>query len=230
MGARGLWMDMLCIMHQSDPYGFLMINRAQIDSKTLAKLVGASATKVDVWLHELETGGVFSRDGSNAIYSRRMIRDEEIRRARAEGGHLGGNPTLKDKAKVGDKVNLDANLRPTPSSSSSSSSSSSVHTKGVKVPESYQTPEVSEALDRFSEYYRQKKGEPFDAFMRQATLERAFGLGWTAKKLCECVTFSISKGWLSIYEESARPTVANAKGPAQADYPQLDTRRKGAAK
>ncbi len=48
-----------------------------------------------------------------------MIRDEQVRQARASGGKLGGNPALKGK----NKVNLNPNLSPTPSSSSSSSSS-----------------------------------------------------------------------------------------------------------
>jgi hypothetical protein len=61
-----------------------------------------------------------------------MIRDEEIREKRASGGVLGGNPALKNIApKVAGKVNLHANLQPTPSSSSAiSSSSSSIQNTG----------------------------------------------------------------------------------------------------
>ncbi len=129
--ARGLWIDMICIMHQSEPYGHLALNGHAIDAPLLARMVGGSAREVTALLAELERAGVFDRAEDGRIISRRMVRDEEIRSARAEGGKLGGNPALKgmakeaakDKPKVVEKVNLPPNLPPTPSSSSSSSSS-----------------------------------------------------------------------------------------------------------
>ena len=86
-------------------------------------------------MQELETAGVYSKDVDGCIYSKRMVRDEEIRRKRADGGVLGGNPALKSGAKKEknkpntdeSKVNLSPNLQPTPSSSSSSSSSSNTY-------------------------------------------------------------------------------------------------------
>lgn len=122
VGARGLWIEMICVMHQAEPYGCLLINGRPVDTPALARIVGATAKEVTTWLAELESAGVFTRvDG--AITSRRMVRDERIRNARASGGKLGGNPALMDKGKVDRKVNLPANLVPTPSSSSSSSTS-----------------------------------------------------------------------------------------------------------
>jgi len=122
VGARGLWIDMLCLMHQGSEYGYLKVNGKVILPPNLSRIVGATLSEVEGWLHELSEAGVYSIDDTNCIYSRRMIRDEEVRMARAEGGKKGGNPKLK---KVDVKVNHDANLQPTPSSSSSSSSSSS---------------------------------------------------------------------------------------------------------
>jgi hypothetical protein len=81
---------------------------------------GATLDEVVTWISELEDAGVFSRDEDGCIYSKRMIRDEQVRSARAAGGKLGGNPNLK---KAAPKDNLQPNHRPTPSSSSSSSSS-----------------------------------------------------------------------------------------------------------
>lgn len=116
MGARGLWIDMLCFMHQGSDYGHLEVNHKVILPPNLARMVGSTLPEVEGWLHELEMAGVFSKSEGGTIYSRRMIRDEKIRESRASGGILGGNPALK-------KVNLPPNLPPTPSSSSSSSSS-----------------------------------------------------------------------------------------------------------
>ena len=70
------------------------------------------------------------RDEHGCIFSKRMVRDEEVRAARAAGGVFGGNPALlsgakkaESKAKLKEgKVNLPSNLLPTPSSSASISS------------------------------------------------------------------------------------------------------------
>ena len=110
IGARGLWIDMLCLMHQGTQYGFLKVNNKVIHNLNLARMVGSTIQEVEGWLEELNSAGVYSIDEFGCIYSRRMIRDEKLRAARASGGILGGNPNLK-------KVNLNS----TPSSSSSSS-------------------------------------------------------------------------------------------------------------
>lgn len=137
VGARGLWIEMICIMHQAEPYGHLVLNHRPVEILTLAQIVGASHKEVSKWLAELEGAGVFSRtEDIGVIYSRRMLRDEEIREVRANYGRLGGNPMLLAKSKAnhqngGAKVipmdnprdNTPDKLDPTPSSSSSSSSS-----------------------------------------------------------------------------------------------------------
>lgn len=125
VGARGLWIEMICLMHQGSTYGYLKVNNKVILPPNLARMVGATLPEIEGWLQELSDAGVFSIDDDGAIFSRRMIRDEEIRQARAAGGIKGGNPSLKTQNggsdKVGVKVNLPSNLQPTPSSSSSSS-------------------------------------------------------------------------------------------------------------
>lgn len=127
IGARGLWMDMICLMHQGSEYGYLKVNGKVILPDNLARMVGATLQEVEGWMIELSEVGVYSEDESGCIFSRRMIRDEEIRQARAAGGKMGGNPVLMGgnggSGKVDNKVNLQPNLPPTPSSSSSSSSS-----------------------------------------------------------------------------------------------------------
>jgi hypothetical protein len=122
VGARGLWMDMICLMHEGTPYGHLKVGEKVILPPNLARIVGASLSEVEGWLEELKDAGVFSSDPTGCIYSRRMIKDESIRESRASGGKLGGNPALKDKGKVRVKDNLLDNLRPTPSSSTASAS------------------------------------------------------------------------------------------------------------
>ena len=130
-GARGLWIDMICFMHEGQPYGHLKVGNKVILSSNLARMVGETIDTVDEWLDELKQAGVYETTEEGVIYSRRMIRDENLRQIRAAGGVKGGNPALlvnKDNY----KVNLIDNLveekkdkqNTTPASSSSSASSS----------------------------------------------------------------------------------------------------------
>jgi len=130
VGARGLWIDIICLMHEGTPYGYLKVNHKVILTPNLARMVGATLGEVEGWLNELEDAGVFSKDKEGVIYSRRMIKDEELRNKRAAGGKLGGNPILK----VNHKVILRDNLKPKSKDKQKptpSSSSSSINTKEI---------------------------------------------------------------------------------------------------
>lgn len=77
LAARGLWLELIALMHRSERYGFLLINRKAPGERALAIQAGAAVDEVRSALAELEAEGVFSRDPEGLIYSRRMIRDEE---------------------------------------------------------------------------------------------------------------------------------------------------------
>lgn len=91
--ARGLWLEMICIMHQASSPGYLEINGQPIDAERLANLVGARYDSVTEALQELLQNGVYDVDGRGCIYSRRMVRDEHkregtrerVRRSRSKG-------------------------------------------------------------------------------------------------------------------------------------------------
>jgi hypothetical protein len=81
--ARGLWIDMLGLMHEAEPYGHLVINGNAPTPKQLAMLLGGGSPRdVERLLAELEGAGVFSRTPDGTVYSRRMVRD----RGRAQEG------------------------------------------------------------------------------------------------------------------------------------------------
>lgn len=119
LGARGLWIDMICFMHEGSPYGHLKVGNKVILPSNLASMSGTTLIDIEGWLDELKQAGVYDIAEDGSICSRRMIRDENLRNMRAAGGKLGGNPALK----VDEKVNHKVKQKPTPSSSSASSSS-----------------------------------------------------------------------------------------------------------
>lgn len=149
IGARGLWIDMICFMHEGNPYGVLKVGNKVILPANLAVMVGATLKEIEGWLDELESAQVFDRGEEGEVMSRRMIKDENLRNIRAEGGKKGGNPSLMVNREVGVKVNLKDNQKPTPSSSSSSSSSASTNKRMAK-------PSVEEILE-----YGQTLDPPF---------------------------------------------------------------------
>lgn len=95
--ARGLWMDMMCIMHGCDPYGHLMVFGKQMNADMLAKRVGESPAVVAELMMELEQLGMFAFTEDGTVYSPRMVRDEATRNSRAEGGKKGGSYGIKGK-------------------------------------------------------------------------------------------------------------------------------------
>lgn len=142
LAARGLWIDMNCLMHQGQPYGHLTLSTKDqtkdilrpILPVLLARMVGSSEVEVTELLSELEGAGVFSRTDEGVIFSRRMIRDDKVRQSRAIGGYQSlKNPNVPrpKRTKQSQRISLDPpsadpsslSLEGSPSSSSSSSSS-----------------------------------------------------------------------------------------------------------
>lgn len=75
LSARGLWMEMLCIMHEAKPYGHLLIGDQPVSSDVLSRVVGASPEEVQALLVELQTAGVCRTTRTGVVYSKRMTDD-----------------------------------------------------------------------------------------------------------------------------------------------------------
>lgn len=153
LGARGLWIDMLCFMHEAEPYGHLRLNGHDISIETLARMIGSHAKELKGYLLELETSGVFSRTESGTIYSRRMVRDHDLRIRRGASGHLSlENPAVprkKDEVKERSKDTFEPSIPPSLPGSPSSSSSSSSSSSASKEKEKEMPPAVALEFDQF---------------------------------------------------------------------------------
>lgn len=124
---------MLSFMHEAEPYGHLRINGRDVAREALARMIGSPLKGLNHHLDELEAAGVFSRTETGTIFSRRMVRDEELRIKRGEGGRLSLQNPAVPKKKDGVKDTFPPSIAPSfgvsPSSSSSSSSSFSQKTE-----------------------------------------------------------------------------------------------------
>jgi hypothetical protein len=95
IAARGLWADLLCLMHEGVPYG-----RLSAPVNLVLRVTGLTEAEYSPLLADLETHGVFSRDEDGTIYSRRMVRDEHRRITNKTNGEGGGNPALVNQSVI----------------------------------------------------------------------------------------------------------------------------------
>lgn len=76
--AKGVWMDMMCMMTQGERYGYLCHGTGDtVKEDEVAGLLGDEKEKVTEAVKLLKYRGVFSVDEKGAMYCRRLIRDNE---------------------------------------------------------------------------------------------------------------------------------------------------------
>ncbi|WP_157223674.1 hypothetical protein [Caulobacter sp. AP07] len=75
--ARGLWIDMICIMYEATPYGHLTIGGQPVSEVALAKHAGTSVEEVQALLVELLAAEVCRRTRTGVLYSKRMLADHK---------------------------------------------------------------------------------------------------------------------------------------------------------
>jgi len=132
--SRGVWIEILCLMHESNERGVLLLNGAAMPEAALANILGLDKQNFDDALTKIKAYGVAKvRQSDGALYSKRMVDDERLTQIRRDAGNKGGNPVLlKQNTTTQDKQ------IPTPSSSSSSSSSKKEKTcsanRGTRLP------------------------------------------------------------------------------------------------
>lgn len=120
---RGVWFEILLIMFESSDRGKLLLNGHPMPDDALARLLGLDKQILTKTINTLVDFGVASRDtNTGALMSRRMVRDEDVRKIRQNVGKLGGNPRLLNQKDNQNPTTQD-NQKSTPSSSSSTSTS-----------------------------------------------------------------------------------------------------------
>lgn len=127
--ARGLWADLLTLMHESNVVGFLLVEGVAPTPKQLAGLLGGAEKEVKKLIAELGDANVFSVTGGKmpddvkalipdgmpegVMLSRRMLRDEAKAAKDRANGKGGGNPKLRVNA---EDDNRGVNPTPNPQS------------------------------------------------------------------------------------------------------------------
>jgi len=122
--ARGLWIDMLCLMHKNDRRGYLQLSGKSVTPEQLARMTGRSPDETSQQLAELIAADVASVAEHGIIFSRRMVKDERIRQVRSAAGAKGGAKTGVYLSKISSKRPAKAKQPPQQTSGSGSDSGS----------------------------------------------------------------------------------------------------------
>jgi hypothetical protein len=122
LAAQGLWMRLLCIAHDANPRGHVLVNGRKPTDEELVTItgIGTKGTRLVRSVYQFRTlvvqlieNGVCSQTADGVLVSRRMVRDEEIHERAVNAGKKGGNPNVrgpkKDEPQVNQEVKPQAN-------------------------------------------------------------------------------------------------------------------------
>ncbi len=111
--AQGVLLAVMCLMHESTPYGYLQDgNGVPFSEKFVLSRTMFTPKIYRSAIAELEARGRLHRTPEGVLFCQRMVRDEDVRVRRAAGGNLGGNPTLKVNHSGTAEVNLNGYHNP----------------------------------------------------------------------------------------------------------------------
>lgn len=203
--TRGIWWEIICLLHESDERGVLLLNGHPMPESALCRLLGLDNQKLTTALTTLLTYGVAKRrESDGALYSKRMVADENLRQIRKLAGSKGGNPLLLNQ-----KPTTLVKQNPTPSSSSSSSSS--IRTESLTLP--FASKEFEEAWKKWQKHRVELK-KKLTPTMMEAQFSDMLKMG--EKRAIAMIHFTVSKGWQGLREEcdsgfGSLPTVNKPK-------------------
>ena len=107
---RGIWLELLMHMHCSEDRGRLVLNGKPMTNPHLARLLGLSERESADAISVLLDAGVPSRDESGALFCRRMVKDEQIRKVRSAAGQRGGSSKSQANGQAKPKQNPDNDI------------------------------------------------------------------------------------------------------------------------
>lgn len=128
---RGVWFEMLLLMHESEVRGKLLLGGKAMTDDTLAEVLHLDRQALAATLETLLKRGVTEREKrTGALINRRMIRDENIRAENRSRLHKWRKDKKTQENRNVDETADETRMKRLPSSSSSSSTSVS----NVKAP------------------------------------------------------------------------------------------------
>ena len=213
---RGVWFEMLLLMHDSEVRGKLMLGGKAMTDEILASILRIRIEVLTETIKTLMDRGVAERDKrTGALINRRMIRDEELR-CENRGKISGWRKAKKLKEECNQNVtNTVTDVLPL----SSSSSSSSITTTKTTTPQSgFELPSWinSETWETYLEIRKSKRAattpRAWNAVIKQLGIFRT--KGYDPNEILET---SIRANWTDVYEPQKNGNGGNKTNGKSAD-------------
>lgn len=214
LAARGLWIELLCHMHQATPRGYLLIRGRSPSNAEIGVLCGVSEAVAEALIYELESLGVCSRE-EGVIVNRRMVREGHISAVRGDAGSLGGRPS-KSKTKAKRKQNCLESEKQNESKSDQSCESKTISkplassffvTEGnnseaaITLPEVLNVAEFRESWEVFLAHRKaiKKPLKPL-AIENQIKILSGWARTYGISEVCKSITATVANQWQGIFE------------------------------
>lgn len=218
--ARGVWIDMLCLMFECSDRGVLASQDVPWTDREVAGAIGGDPADAIAGIGELVAKGVVRRRADGALYSSRLVADERLRQARSKAGAKGGRPKNKrlrpffKQTESKPKANRKQNLTPSSSSSSSPSGRDPPTPLGVgSSPEAWgefvrrvaaaPLRDSAEFIEIWCEWcgHRAEIRKRLTERAAKMQLRRLEAMGHD--RAIAAIRHSIAQGWTGIYEPNA---------------------------
>lgn len=205
---RAVWFEMLMLMHESEQRGLLILNNQPMSHDLIAKLINLDNQIFKTSLQNIIDNGVCGVREDGTIYSRKMVRDEELSAKRTISGLKGGNPNLvnqKDKHDsypnaviVNDIVNVNDNES----------------NNRLKLTGKFNTPEIKKAVSAWRDKLK-KAGRSYDQIQLDANCIN-FN---TPEKFLEALNFSLGLSKTNnLYSPPDKDSPKNKDKPASVSH------------
>ena len=197
--SRGVYLDLLLLMHDSDRRGFLARDGQPLSDDELAAFCACSIGCISRAKSELILKHILSQTSAGVLFSRRMIREAKSRRIAVLNGSRGGNPKLKEGLTPpltgGVKQNVASSL------SLNSSGFSGGGGGGGEIPSSLNSPEF---LSSWGDWvlHRGEIKKPLTPTASKLALRKLEKLGHD--RAVAAIQHSIANGWQGIFEPDGK--------------------------
>jgi hypothetical protein len=94
---RGIWFEILMLMHCSEQRGRLVLAGKPMPNDAVARLLGLTEQEASNTMEILVASGVASRELDGTLYCRRMIREEERKAKLRSNASKGGSKTQANR-------------------------------------------------------------------------------------------------------------------------------------
>jgi hypothetical protein len=199
--ARGLLVDLLCILFEAKEQGYASKpdGTPRSDEEIVSAVSGGSVQEKLAALAELEKSGVLSRDSRGVLFSRRLSRLSDVSKTRSKAGSKGGSKT-QAKAKQNGKQNDKQNRGVSDSDSVSDTSNTHTHTADELEVLSTIPDWLAADWDRLQNHLFATTGRRVDP-IRAETMAMSLIRSGKEKALAD-IEFTILKGGKSILDSS----------------------------